>query len=206
MNKKNSTDARKRILASALKVFAEKTFDGSRIEQISIEANVPKSLIYYHFKNKDDILKVLITDFLNEYTKLVKTSIGESNEEKAEGIAQKLSGKYYEFASKNSDLIRLLFMESLKKTEDKPIIFEIVKTLVDTEEESLPAGSGEGFHRNERLVSEFFTNILPNCMVICLGDAFANYFNIEKKEFSAAYLKVIQLSHGAIHKNIEKEM
>lgn len=206
MLKKNTPDARNRILAAAHKVFAEKTFDGSRIEEISAEANVPKSLIYYHFKSKNEILEVLINDFLKEYVKIVKSSVCESNDEKSEGIANKLSNKYYEFAVKNSDLIRLLFMESLKKSEDKPIIFEIVKALVDTEEESLSVEAKGGFHRNERLVCEFFTNILPNCMVICLGDAFADYFNIEKKEFSSAYLRAIQLSHGAIHKNIEKEM
>lgn len=206
MSGKNTPDSRKRILSVALKVFATKTFDGSRIDEISTEANVPKSLIYYHFKSKNDILKVLINDFLTEYTQIVKSSVGQSNEEKSEGIAEKLSGRYYEFASKNADLIRLLFMESLKKTEERPVIFEIVKALVDTEEEALTSEARESFHKNERLVSEFFTNILPNCMVICLGDAFADYFNIEEKEFSATYLKTIQLAHGAIHKNIEKEM
>lgn len=206
MSGKNTPDARKRILSAALKVFATKTFDGSRIDEISTEANVPKSLIYYHFKSKDDILKILIKDFLDEYTQIVKGSVGESNEERSDGIAAKLSGKYYDFASKNSDLIRLLFMESLKKTEERPVIFEIVKALVDTEEEALTSELKENFNRNERLVSEFFTNILPNCMVICLGDAFAEYFNINKKEFSSAYLNAIQLAHGAIHKKIEKEI
>jgi AcrR family transcriptional regulator len=69
----NIPNARERILQTAVKIFAEKSFEGSRIDEIAREAKVPKSLIYYHFKNKDAILEALTENFINEYMKLIDT-------------------------------------------------------------------------------------------------------------------------------------
>ena len=43
------------ILDAAKKEFAEKGFDGARIDQIAATANVNKQLIYYYFDNKDTL-------------------------------------------------------------------------------------------------------------------------------------------------------
>jgi len=43
------------ILNAAKKEFAEKGFDGARIDQIAATAKVNKQLIYYYFENKDTL-------------------------------------------------------------------------------------------------------------------------------------------------------
>lgn len=43
------------ILAAAKKEFAEKGFDGARVDQIAAGAQVNKQLIYYYFANKDTL-------------------------------------------------------------------------------------------------------------------------------------------------------
>jgi len=53
--KKNS-DKYQRILAAAVKVFAEQGFHQSTIAQVAKEAGVADGTIYLYFKNKDDIL------------------------------------------------------------------------------------------------------------------------------------------------------
>lgn len=56
MPEKNQIDKRERILAAAVKVFAENGFHNSKVSEIAKKAKVADGTIYLYFKNKDDIL------------------------------------------------------------------------------------------------------------------------------------------------------
>lgn len=192
----NVPNARNRILEVAKKVFAEKSFEGSRINDISELANVPKSLIYYHFKNKDDILETLINDFLDEYRKLLQIAKNETHHEKAEQMTERLQNHYFDFAIKNVDVIRIMFVESLKKNNKLPSIFKVVEEIVKTE------GSTKD-DLNERLVAEFFTGVIPLYSYLCFFDKWCSYFKIDKKDFDKLFLEHIAQTHGNYHNNHE---
>jgi AcrR family transcriptional regulator len=51
---------RETILAAALDVFAEKGFDGTSIADIAAVAQVPKSLLQYHFGTKEELWKACL--------------------------------------------------------------------------------------------------------------------------------------------------
>lgn len=199
MGRKNTPDARKRILEAAVKIFAEKSFEGSRIEEIANEANVPKSLIYYHFKNKDEILQVLIEDFVNRYTELLQEASRESGDEKVSGLQKRMDG-YSDFGIQNEDLVRIIMIESLKKSAKRPVIFRIAEALSKAEERNGALKENEA-DRNERLIVEFFTSILPNCAYLCFRESWPEYFRIDKKDFDNFFLKAYMETHGAYHKN-----
>jgi AcrR family transcriptional regulator len=55
-------DRRQQILEAALKVFAEKGFKGATNEAITKEAGVSPGLIYWYFKNKEDLLFALLEE------------------------------------------------------------------------------------------------------------------------------------------------
>lgn len=50
------------ILDAALKVFAEKGFAGTRMEDIASRAGVTKGTIYLYFENKDAVFKTLVRE------------------------------------------------------------------------------------------------------------------------------------------------
>jgi AcrR family transcriptional regulator len=51
---------RETILTAALDVFAEKGFDGTSIADIAAVAQVPKSLLQYHFGSKEELWKACL--------------------------------------------------------------------------------------------------------------------------------------------------
>lgn len=53
-------DGKEKILESSLEEFAEKGYDGARIDRIANIAGVNKALIYYYFKNKDELYNASI--------------------------------------------------------------------------------------------------------------------------------------------------
>ncbi|UJF33503.1 TetR/AcrR family transcriptional regulator [Paenibacillus hexagrammi] len=200
MQKKNTPDARNRILQAALHVFAQKSFEGSRIEEIAKEAGVPKSLIYYHFKSKEDMYHVLTKQFIEAYKELVRPGSGETHQTKAAHISEK-SELHKDFVIRHADMIRIIFLDSLKKSSEKPMIFEVVEALVETEESSEKLGDEEGYDRQERLVAEFFTNIIPIYAYLCFSEAWTQHFQVPRKALDEMFAKVFEETHGAYHKN-----
>lgn len=190
-------NAKERILKAAVKVFAEKSYEGSRIDEIAKEAQVPKSLIYYHFKSKEEILQVLVDGFVEEYLSLLSKVPNESHQEKEEALGQRMRQVYYDFGQRNADLIRVILIDSLKKTKERPVLFQIVDAMIAKEAEN----KGSEYNQQERRIAEFFTSFIPNYAYICFGDAWVKYFRMERKEFDELYLKVYGETHGAYHKN-----
>jgi AcrR family transcriptional regulator len=109
-------NARERILQAAIKVFAEKSFEGARVDEISREAKVPKSLIYYHFKSNDEIL-VSLLEFIDEYSLLLSKVPKETLQQKP--IHARPYGRYYLFGHA-SQFSKIELMDSLKKTTQPP--------------------------------------------------------------------------------------
>lgn len=200
MIKKNIPDAKNRILQAAIQVFAEKSFEGSRVDSIAKEANVPKSVIYYHFKSKDEILEILIQNFVREYLDLIAVAENDTHQSKAQELKDRIPNQYAQFMENNADLIRIMLIESLKKSNDKPVVFKIVEALIKKESTFSGLENWNGYDKQERLVAEFFTNIIPNYAYICFRDAWTDYFAIKPEGLSKIFTKVFMETHGAYHK------
>jgi AcrR family transcriptional regulator len=69
---------RQKLLDAASSLFAEKGLDLTTIDDITERADVGKGTFYYHFKNKEGLIKVLINNVLGE--------LREALNKKAEGI------------------------------------------------------------------------------------------------------------------------
>ena len=59
---RQGADKRQRILDSAIKVFADKGYHGTRISDIAREAEIAYGLVYHYFKNKEDILDAIFLE------------------------------------------------------------------------------------------------------------------------------------------------
>jgi AcrR family transcriptional regulator len=200
MVRKNTPDAKHRILQAAIQVFAEKSFAGSRVDEIAEMANVPKSVIYYHFKSKDEILEVLIQDFVRSYLELITVAEQDTHQSKAQVLEDRVQNRYSQFEEENADLIRIILIESLKKTNDTPVVFQIVEAMIAKESTFSGVAHWKEYNKQERLVAEFFTNIIPNYAFICFRQAWAEYFDIKAAEVSKIFTKVFMATHGAYHK------
>ncbi len=136
-------NAKQRILDAAKAVFAEKGFDGARVDEIAKTAKVPKSLIYYHFSSKDEILEYLLNDCLEQYRAIltgINTNLVTPGERT---ISEQVQKFYLTFLEEQVDLLRIMSMEILKKQSSKAhLAFKFAKMLVDVEDEVFPGSAG----------------------------------------------------------------
>jgi len=58
-----SRDTSNRILTQAMKMFLEKGYHGTSIDEITQAAGVTKGALYWHFKSKEDLLKRIVEEF-----------------------------------------------------------------------------------------------------------------------------------------------
>lgn len=202
MPRKNIPDAKHRILQAALTVFAEKSFEGSRIDEIATAANVPKSLIYYHFESKNDILNVLYQTFLAEFAELLKVAENDTHRSKASEMIQR-SEHYRDFYIRNADLIRIMLIDSLKKSSFEPVLYQVTEAIVDADGKYIASNDLKVYSRDERLVAEFFTNILPLFAFLCFHSSWTHHFGIEAQRFETLFTKILAETHGAYHRNHE---
>ena len=60
------TDSAKRVLDTALELFAAQGFDGTSLQQIADRLGVTKAAVYYHFPSKDQLLEALVAPAFDE--------------------------------------------------------------------------------------------------------------------------------------------
>ena len=76
---------KRKIFETSMKLFAEKGYDATSIEEITANVGVAKGTLYYHFSSKEEIFQFLI----EEGVKLLKNSV-EIKTEKLESSIDKI--------------------------------------------------------------------------------------------------------------------
>ena len=59
-------NVKERIIETATKFFSEKGYDGAKMNEIALAADVNKALIYYYFPSKQAILDYIVENFFND--------------------------------------------------------------------------------------------------------------------------------------------
>jgi AcrR family transcriptional regulator len=111
----DSEETRKKILDVCLDLFAREGFDGTGIDAIARTAGIAKSLIYYHFKNKDDILEALLERYMDEAVETKRQTMPEFMKDPA-GNLRNAIGSALDMMENDRNLIRIMMMESLKES------------------------------------------------------------------------------------------
>ena len=100
-------DNKQRILEVAARMFAQKGFDAVSVREIAEAADITKPVIYYYFKNKQDVYNTLINTSLDSaaaiHEEIYHSPI--SAEEKLHRIMQ----SHFQFYLNNPDLIKILY-------------------------------------------------------------------------------------------------
>jgi len=158
--KHDAADKQQRILQAARAEFAEKGFDGARVDSIAARARANKQLIYYYFTNKDVL-----------FTQVLEAAYRDIREQEAalelEGLpANQAILKLVEFTwhyyLKNPEFIRLLNSENQLKArhlKTSGATVEINQSWIRITEHLLARGWAEGTVRRGIDVMQLNINI-----------------------------------------------
>lgn len=128
MTKEQKTTKKELILNTARSLFLEKGYEGTSVNEIMTQANVTHSLLFHHFKNKDQLWQVVKNQIVEEGKKIVDYK---------PNLALCLSDFLKElihfalvFYKKNPDVVRFLNWQRLVQNNDTDLGVANVNTWV----------------------------------------------------------------------------
>lgn len=150
----NST--RNRILQSALRLFANRGYDGTTTKDLANAANVAEGTLFRHFPNKKAILIEVATAGWIEILTDLLTELSEMGSYKA--IAQVMRRRMINM-HKNSSLLRVCFIEAQYHPELRERIqIEVITKMTDVAEAFFETAMNSGIYRpmNPKIVAQVF--------------------------------------------------
>jgi len=115
---------REEIVRAGLKVFAEKGFAGATMDDIALELEATKGLLYYHFKTKDDLLHEILAR--NELTAGFETILDGLADVPLEQALALFGERLTALFEANRELTRFLHVHSLLSGSEAAIIYQQV--------------------------------------------------------------------------------
>lgn len=101
------SDKRKRILITALALFAEKGYNGTTVEEIALKSDIAKGSVYLYYPSKDAVYYGVISYASEMRRKHVQMTGGGSEEDIRRSLAKLIMGEL-RFARAEKNLYRLL--------------------------------------------------------------------------------------------------
>ena len=108
--------SRERILDAAAEIAAERGYEGASIALVSAKCGLPASSIYWHFKNKDDLIAAVIERSFGDWLKAWRVPVEGSPQDRLVGLAMQIAKALLD----SPDFIRLGLMLSLERRPVEP--------------------------------------------------------------------------------------
>lgn len=180
-------DARERIWAVAQEEFAAKGLAGARVDEIARRAAVNKAMIYYYFKSKENLLRLIISDFFGELLKL-KASLHDGGCMQDESYRRYVFGKIYDFLRQRKSVIRIILREMARgEAEAEEIIF-LLGPLSDLIAERLSEmGFRVGPGKAKIIIQSIFFGLVPLLMYVMIEEKLAGYLGTDTEKMLAGF-------------------
>ena len=108
--------SRERILDAATEIAAERGYEGASIALVSAKCGLPASSIYWHFKNKDDLIAAVIERSFADWLRAWQVPVEGSPQDRLVGLAMQIAKALLD----SPDFIRLGLMLSLERRPVEP--------------------------------------------------------------------------------------
>lgn len=200
MSRTGGERTKKKILAVAEKLFSARGYDGAGVQNIATAAGVNKALIYYHFKNKQDIIDSLFARTLDEMFAMVGSPDEQADQSlHGEGIEERVAG-IIGFLEKKKKILAVMLMEALKNdTNGHVSLFKCAEMVISRNIEEmmhlLQEKRNTRVSREELLMHEFFTGFLPIVFFALFKSKWAAYFNCRRDTMMDMFIRVFKESH-----------
>lgn len=193
MPKKDGDITRSKILEVAEKLFSMKGFDGTSVSEIALSANVNKATIYYHFKDKQDIIVSLFQNIMEELDAHVEQS--DNNLINKTDVKSVIKNEIL-FLENKKKILAVMLMESLKDTNDDTL-FYCAETIMYQEINNKEIKDKK--IRQAFSVHEFFTGFLPLISFVVYKEKWCKYFNCNENTVLDIFLDIFEKTHLKTH-------
>jgi AcrR family transcriptional regulator len=198
--------AREKIMGVATSLFAAKGFSAATVDEIAAGAKVNKALIYYYFKNKDDLLRKIFDNFMEESVLRMQELFGSMESKEVFDSRERMDEMMkalLDFMVENKEVLKIMLMESIKGKIDP--FLEIMKKqtgreLVQLADEARSKGITLDEDVTQMYVTEFFTGSIPMMMYIVYRNRWAKFFDVDEEILDKMFINAFDETHIEHHR------
>jgi AcrR family transcriptional regulator len=155
---RNEGETRDIILASAIEEFGELGFHGARIDSIASRSGLNKAMIYYHYKNKEELYAAIFEkQFQVIYDTIIRAFDVEMTPDKRIQHIIELLGDAVHDIDDNTKRIILWEIASGGKFFSKVIGPKFIKKILPLVKKTYAAGAKQGLIRDD--INPVFTQV-----------------------------------------------
>lgn len=189
---------KQRILEAAAHEFASKGFDGARVDEIARVAGVNKALIYYYYKNKEELLTLLFLEARDAVISLMKSGIMQNIEYTNKDQIKSMITAFLDVLEERQDVIRVMIMETAKRAPINKLVFDILEDIIAlmfsiAEDRHVPVDT----NTSRAMISEFFTGIMPILDYVAYHEIWMERFNIPEEVLRTQFIESFLSTHFA---------
>lgn len=183
--------AQGKILDAAQEVFAEKGFDGARVDEIAKRAGVNKALLYYYFENKQMLLEELVKNNIREFKALREQVFKDINSLNSDVMGEFLE-ETFKFLEEKKHIIGILGGETLKAGSEDVSMFKLLLPSVPRLLEKMKkmGVDMESVDAIKILTHIFYFEIIPLCTYFTLSEKWSNFYGISKSESDEKFIEL----------------
>ncbi len=185
-------DTKTRILEAAEILFSEKGFSGTGIDEIAKRAEITKSVIYYHFKNKEDILQQMFRRF-TDLAFAHKTQMG-GQFFKGEADIRDMAQRVLDLLDMETvqRLSKILMMEAIKGN-DRGLLFELWERNIDVLYENFSSLLNPEMrsHRAQMQFETFFFGMVPMLAFNVFRRQWEQRYNLSQAELKEMFTETL---------------
>ncbi|GLC29192.1 TetR/AcrR family transcriptional regulator [Clostridium omnivorum] len=186
-----SKEAKTKILKAAEAIFAEKGFDGARVDEIAKKAKVNKALLYYYFENKEKLLEELVRDNINQTMNKKEKVLKEIKSFNKEDI-EVFFDKVFKHLEERKDILRIITIEALKSGSEDTSIFKLLLPSLPKMIANMESCGAKIDDSMDIMIYSFFFGLIPGAVYFTLGDKWADFYNVSKEEADKRFADVFK--------------
>lgn len=200
MPKTDGYKTKEKILGVAEQLFAEKGFNGTSIDKIAKTAGVNKGLIYYHFKDKKDIVVSIFKGIIYEIEQYVRLSVPEEDSELDDLQLQRKIKDEIEYCRQRKKIISVMMMEALKADGNADFLFQCAEMVIQQEMDGIrkKMKGADPLNPEDRvryLLHEFFTGFVPIISFVSLQEKWCEYFDCDQEKALDYFIESFTQTH-----------
>lgn len=139
---------RERLLASATRLFAERGFDGTAIQDVADDVGVSKPAVLHHFSSKEQLRVAVLATILDHWSDTLPRLLLAATASDTRFDA--VFGEVYRFFSTEPDRARVIAREALDRpTEVRRLLRGPVGPVLKAVAEYVESGKAHGRHPGE---------------------------------------------------------
>ncbi|MGE5579696.1 MAG: TetR/AcrR family transcriptional regulator [Bacillota bacterium] len=180
-------ETRARILRAAEEVFAERGFDGARVDEVARRAGVNKALLYYYFEGKEQILNDLVKTYIQETLETKEqmwSKLEPRSANQLDHIINMIAGVYEE----KKNILRIILLELLKGTADSSRLGLLDPVFADAISRFRALGYTTG-DQSSAMISVCFFALVPLLVFSLVREQWADYYNLDPADCSASFMR-----------------